>query len=197
MGSAEHADSKDSPSQILGHPCIEMCMLYLCLSTGQSIRPNTPWRIFHGASRGHDGCAHPLHCADNAWHDRGVGRVLRTDGVRGLGKFDAETDPESGTSLFVGAAQSAVVSGRYGRDTSLTAPASYWLLDGGNGSTSAYAPAVALHGDSALIAWSDVTLGMIARELSLPGGQAGEPWVIPTDTDNFYQQVAAARAGDR
>jgi hypothetical protein len=31
MGSAAHAESEISPSQILGHPRVEMCMTYFCL----------------------------------------------------------------------------------------------------------------------------------------------------------------------
>ena len=111
------------------------------------------------------------------------------------GQYDVETDPESGTTLFVtGYSSGVVVAGRYGRDTSLTAPSSYWVVNGGNDTSSAWTPAVALHGDTALIAWSNGNI--FACEVSLPSGQTSSPWVINTDQGNFFLQVAAARAGD-
>ena len=113
------------------------------------------------------------------------------------GEYDVETDPESGTTVFVGASPiGAVVSGRYGRDTSLTAPSPYWAFNGGNDPQWAWTPAVALHGATALIAWADMDQGILAREVSLPSGQASDPWVITTDQGNIVKHVAAARVGD-
>jgi hypothetical protein len=110
-----------------------------------------------------------------------------------FGQYDVETDPEKGTTVFVtGFSSGVVVAGRYGRDASLTAPDPYWVIGNGIDDAPASTPAVALHGDSALIVWSDVNRGMIAREVSLPDGQASRPWIIATDQDNLFQQIATA-----
>jgi hypothetical protein len=114
-----------------------------------------------------------------------------------FGQYDVETDPANGTTVFVtGYASGVVVAGRYGRDTSLTEPDPYWVIGDGIGAAAAWTPAVALHGDTALIAWSDVDRGILAREVSLPIGQAAMPWVIGTDAGNFFKQVAAGWAKD-
>jgi hypothetical protein len=63
--------------------------------------------------------------------------------------------------------------GRYGRDASLTAPDPYWVIGNGTDHAPASTPAVALHGDSALIVWSDVCRGMMARGRGAPNLGSG------------------------
>jgi hypothetical protein len=120
------------------------------------------------------------------------------EAVVNYGEYDVETDPASGTTVFVGAGGlGVVVSGRYGRDTSLTAPSTYWLVNSGPKARGAWTPAVALHGDTALIAWSDLEYGIFAREVSLPSGQASDPpWIVTTDANNLFGQVATTRVAD-
>jgi hypothetical protein len=114
-----------------------------------------------------------------------------------FGQYDVETDPETGTTVFVtGYLPGVAVAGRFGRDTSLTAPDPTWVIDRGDKASSGSTPAVALHGDAALIAWADVDRGILAREVSLPSGQAAMPWTISTDEGNVFKQVAAAWASD-
>jgi len=114
------------------------------------------------------------------------------------GEYDAETDPESGTTVFVGASSlGTVLTGLYNRETSLTAPSPYWLINRDDRNHWAGTPAVALNGSTALVAWSDLDKGMVAREVALPSGQAGATWFIPTDPNNIFKRVVATRAGDR
>jgi hypothetical protein len=120
------------------------------------------------------------------------------EAIVNFGEYDVETDASSGTTVFVGASGSGVaVAGRYGRESSLTAPSPYWLINGGSEARGAWTPAVAVAGDTALVAWSDLDYGIFARAVSLPSGQTpNAAWVVTTDAISIFKQVAATRVGD-
>jgi|GEM_PF-3303988 len=115
------------------------------------------------------------------------------------GEYDSETDKQTGTTVFVGASSLGIyMVGRKGRETSLTAPADYWRVsasDGGPG-TFGSKPAVALGGDTALVAW--VSGGLAMREVALGSGRTSALYHLDLDpANNPIKRTAAARAGDR
>ena len=114
------------------------------------------------------------------------------------GDYDVVTDASDGTTVLVGGNLPGVtVVGRKGREASLTAPADSWSITGGADAYTGFAPAVALAGSTALIAWVDSDHGIFAREVSLATGEASAPWLVTTDPASVFQRAAAARVGDR
>ncbi len=111
------------------------------------------------------------------------------------GEYDVETDPADGTTVFVSAVPAGVeVSGRRGRDKRLTAPKDCWSF-GTQGGSGAFSPSVALNGNTALIAWASVSR-VFVREVSLETGEERGAWVMTTDGENVFKDVAAVRAPD-
>jgi hypothetical protein len=111
------------------------------------------------------------------------------------GYFDTETDSQTGTTVFLGAGSSGVVLvGRRGRDTNLTSPAASWDFEGSSESSFSGEVAVALNGPRALLAWVDVSEGLMVREVSLDTGESTAQWMVP---NSGFKNVAAAWAGDR
>jgi len=112
------------------------------------------------------------------------------------GAYDSETDKKTGTTVFVGvsADQGIYMVGRKGRQTSLTAPRAFWQVAavGDIGPS----PAVALHGNTALVAWGGRRL--FIREVYLDDEQTSPLYRLEIDpASKAIQRVAAAHAGDR
>jgi hypothetical protein len=113
------------------------------------------------------------------------------------GEYDIETDPVTGTTVFVfGSSPGVSVVGRRGLDTSLTSPLDDWAISGADQTYGGFGPAVALHGSTALVAWADASHGIFAREVSLDDGSTSEPLQVPNSLPNVFKQVAAAWVKD-
>ena len=112
------------------------------------------------------------------------------------GYYDSETDAQSGTTVFAGAAMPGVaVAGRRDRDKRLTSSASGWQFSTGDASPG-WATALALNDPTAVVAWAEADV--IIREISLDTGEVLQGWTLPKDPgDNVFEQVAVARVSDR
>jgi hypothetical protein len=179
----------------------------LSVSGGRRNAWTPPWQEpFRAWGLGWDGDAFTVSLLD--WDERWAaarfspqGEMLDEVTVYGQGSvsfgyYDSDTDEQSGTTVFAGAAwPGVVVVGRRGHDSSLTAPSSYWHFSTDEG-TAGWATALALNGSTALVATEEKDLTL--REISLDTGELLATWPVRSDPEgDVYQQVAAARAGDR